>query len=195
MIRLQRPECPDPAALAGGNYKAAENKAALLDASYDKCMYCESKVTHVYFGDVEHIKPKDPDKFPELEFEWTNLGIVCAKCNNEKRNKYFHEAPLIDPYSEAPSDHLFAFGELLLHRNGSERGEVTIREVALNRTSLIQRRRDRLEAIRKALDACHRTQTSVLREAALAALKAECHESKEFSLFVSSLLGAHDGRQ
>ena len=84
-------------------------------------MYCESKITHIDFGDVEHIKPKSPSKFPELEFEWENLGIACGKCNLAKHDKYFVETPFIDPYLEEPSDHLAAVGTLLLHRGGSER--------------------------------------------------------------------------
>jgi hypothetical protein len=154
-------------------------------------MYCESKFTHVYFGDIEHIKPKDPDKFPELEFVWTNLGIVCAVCNNEKRSKYFAAAPFVDPYGEEPSQHVFAYGELLFHRNGSERGEITIKEIGLNRPALVERRHERLEGMRKALDACHRTQSEVLREAAREALLVECRESREYSLFVTALLQAH----
>jgi len=191
MIRLHRPACPNAAALAGGDYKHPVNKAALMAASYEKCMYCESKVTHVYFGDVEHIKPKGPGLFPNLEFEWTNLGIVCAKCNNEKRNKWFADAPFIDPYSEDPSEHLYAYGELLWHRNGSERGEITHREIDLNRGALIERRRERLASLRKALDACHRIRSQPLREAALAELHAEYHPSKEYSIFAAALLQAH----
>ena len=86
MIQLAKPVCPNMAALVGGNYKHPDNKRVLEEVSFGKCIYCEAKVTDVYYGDVEHIKPKL--KFPELEFDWDNLGFVCAKCNGEKHDKY-----------------------------------------------------------------------------------------------------------
>jgi 5-methylcytosine-specific restriction endonuclease McrA len=86
MIKLNRPQCPNQEALRT-NYKHPDNKAALISASYDKCMYCESKVSHTYYGDIEHIRPKS--RFPDLEFSWDNLGYVCARCNGYKSDKYF----------------------------------------------------------------------------------------------------------
>jgi uncharacterized protein (TIGR02646 family) len=95
MRKIQHPTCPSPSKLAG-NYKFPENKEALISASHSKCAYCESKVDHVYPGDVEHLKPKSI--FPELEFSWPNLGYVCSVCNNSKNDFYSTTTPLIDPY-------------------------------------------------------------------------------------------------
>src|SRR5262249_33142527 len=39
-------------------YGAAEVKEALKQAQHDKCCFCESKVSHISFGDVEHFRPK-----------------------------------------------------------------------------------------------------------------------------------------
>ncbi len=111
-------------------------------ASFDKCMYCESKISHVYYGDVEHIKPKS--KFPELEFEWGNLGFVCARCNGLKGDKYDARAPFIDPYEEDPSNHIVALGSMLFHKPGCERGEITILVIDLNRIELMTRRAERM---------------------------------------------------
>ena len=72
MIRLVRPTCPHPAALQNGNYKHPRNKQALKDAAFDKCMYCESRISHIDFAHVEHIKPKAEDKYPQLAFAWNN---------------------------------------------------------------------------------------------------------------------------
>lgn len=149
MIRIVRPACPDPDALRT-NYKAPVNKAELVKASHGKCMYCESGVSHVYFGDVEHIKPKD--RFPELEFEWTNLGFVCAKCNNAKRNKWFDETPFLDPYSEDPGAELSALGQWLFSRPGSDRARVTISEIDLNRPELLEKRLAKLLQLQEILD-------------------------------------------
>jgi hypothetical protein len=193
VIRLHRPPCPNPGALASGNYKHPENKEALRISTHGKCMYCESVIGHIEFARVEHIKPKAADKFPQLEFDWDNLGYVCERCNNEKGAKWFNATPFVDPYSETPADHLYAFGAFLGHRNGSERGESTIREIGLNRPDLVERRQQRVEAIKKALTACYRTTSVPLREAALRELTVEGTANSEYSLFVQALIAAHEG--
>lgn len=190
MIKLSRPDCPHPAALDAGNYKHPTNKEALVKASNGKCMYCESIITHIDYGDVEHIKPKAAGKFPELEYEWSNLGLVCGKCNNEKSDKFYAEAPFIDPYTEDPSEHLIALGTMIAQRNGSVRGEVTIREIALNRPELLEKRLVRMNMILVALNAAYRTPVEVLRKAALDELSKEANSDKEYSLIVQAALKA-----
>jgi len=191
MIQLERPSCPNPDALANGNYKHQINKNALRIASNDKCMYCESKISHIDHAHVEHIKPKANNKFPELEFNWNNLGYACPKCNNNKSDKYCCECPYIDPYSENPAEHLYAFGTLLFQRNGSERGEITIRDIQLNRPELVEKRAERIREMQKALNACFRTQNLALREYALQQLQQEGDRDKEYSIFVQAFLEAN----
>ena len=190
MRRLHRPVCPNPAALRT-NYKHPDNKEALLKASHGKCMYCESQVSHVYFGDVEHIRPKAAGKYPELEFEWTNLGYCCARCNNAKKDQFDATCPIVDPYSEEPDAHLLAFGSSVRHRAGSERGAITIATADLNRAELIERRAIRLSQLQHALDACYRTTNAVVRATLLAALDEEGGVDKEFSMFAVALIAAN----
>jgi len=188
MRKINRPDCPDSEALKT-DYKHSSNKDALVTASSGKCMYCESKVTHVYFGDVEHIKPKAV--YPLLKFEWTNLGFVCAKCNNAKKDKFNEQTPYVDPYEEDPEEHVLAWGSVLKHKNGSERGELTILDIELNRNDLVEKRQARLDDIQKAIDACKRTQNTTLKELALQALINEASVDKEYSLFVQTLFQVH----
>lgn len=190
MRRLSRPQCPNPVALRT-NYKHPDNKKALQDASYGKCMYCESQVSHVYFGDVEHIRPKAESQFPQLRFEWSNLGYCCARCNNAKNDEFDDTCPLVDPYSEDPNEHLLAFGPLLRHKAGSERGALTIITVDLNRPELIERRGIRLNELQNAIDACYRTTSDTVRRLLLAALNQEGDGSKEFSMFAAALISAN----
>lgn len=190
MRRLTRPACPHPQALTDGNYKHHLNKKALNDSSYGKCMYCESKVTHIDYGDVEHIKPKAAGLFPELEFAWENLGFSCAVCNTTKSNKYFNEAPFVNPYDEEPAEHLYAFGAFIFTKSGSERGEITIKEIGLNRPGLIEQRTAKIQAIATAVDACHRINSAHLRKAALDALMDEAGPDTEFSAVVAAQLRA-----
>ncbi|EHZ2591095.1 HNH endonuclease signature motif containing protein [Vibrio vulnificus] len=188
MIRLHRPACPNPEALADGNYKHPSNKSALKDASNDKCMYCECKISHIDFAHVEHIKPKANDKFPQLKFSWDNLGYACPRCNNAKSDKYHNDTPYINPYDEDPQEHLVAYGTYLFSKNGSERGELTIKDIKLNRPELLEKRQQRIEEIKRSIDACFRTASQALRDAALAELQKEAESDKELSLFVKSFL-------
>ncbi len=193
MIRIIRPNCPNASALSNENYKHTDNKKALKDASHDKCMYCESKISHVYYGDIEHIKPKS--KYPSLEYEWSNLGFVCSKCNGIKKNKYNESTSYINPYEEDPSKYILALGALVKQKKGSERGEITISEnlgIGLNRAQLLERRNERLNSVQKAIDSCFRTANTALREQALEELKNECGADKEYSLCIEALLSSND---
>src|SRR5688572_16918774 len=128
MRKINRPDCPNPTALAT-NYKHPENKVVLINASHGKCMYCESRVDHISYGDIEHIRPKS--RYLQLEFDWSNLGYVCSKCNIAKHDKFEEDTPYINPYDEEPEDHLITVGAWLKHKAGSERGQLTIIDVDL----------------------------------------------------------------
>ncbi|MFK5947757.1 MAG: HNH endonuclease [Methylococcales bacterium] len=191
MIKLLRPLCPHPIALQNENYKHHTNKEALKKANNDKCMYCESKISHIDFAHVEHFKPKANDKFPDLKFVWENLGYACPKCNNEKSDKFHNDTPYIDPYSEEPSEYFYVAGALLLIKNGSERSEISIKDIDLNRPDLLEKRLEKINEIQKAITACHRTTNTVLKDAALNELMQESAPDKEYSFFVTALLDAH----
>ncbi|MFA5948510.1 MAG: HNH endonuclease [Candidatus Gracilibacteria bacterium] len=187
MIKITRPVCPNPEALKK-NYKHPENKEALRQSSSDKCMYCECKVSHSYHGDIEHIKPKS--KFTDLEFDWNNLGYVCAVCNGIKGNKYNDKSPILNPYDEDPEIHIVALGAVVACRNDSERGQITIEKengVHLNRPALIERRQDRLNLIKRIIDVCSGLEANA-KEAVLENLKVEADADKEYSLCVKELL-------
>lgn len=193
MIKLERPLCPNPEALNNKNYKHPDNKQALKKSGNDKCMYCESKISHIDFAHVEHIKPKAEYKYPELTYEWSNLGYACPKCNNSKSDKYDPDCPYIDPYTETPNEHLYAVGTFLMPRNGSERGELSIIDISLNRPELLEKRLAKLNEIQKAINFCYRTKNSSLRMAALEQLNEEALPNKEYSLFVKTMLLANAG--
>ncbi len=190
MIKLDRQNCPNQSALKGGNYKHPDNKNALKKSSYDKCMYCESKISHIDFAHVEHIKPKD--KFTDLEFNWDNLGYACNKCNNKKSNKYFDDTPFVNPYEEPPEDNLYAFGAILRPKKGSERGEITIQEIGLNRPDLLEKRAERLNELESAIKACYRTKNLQLRNAALTTLEAEAEKDREYSIFAKAMIESNN---
>jgi len=191
MIRISRPECPYPVALANNNYKHPLNKQALLNSTYGKCMYCESKILAVDYGDVEHILPKAEGRFPHLEFDWGNLGIACGKCNNSKSDQYNAELPYVNPYEENPSDYLVAEYNLIFSLRGCERGALTINDIELNRVELIERRKTHVDRIRDAVTAVFSRQDANLRRLALAELAKEANPDKEYSFVVETLLRQH----
>ena len=188
MRKITRPECPNPRALSK-DYKNAENKKVLLSASNNKCMYCESYVTHISYGDVEHIRPKS--RYPDLEFTWGNLGIVCSICNNTKSDKFDESTQYINPYQDDPEDHILASGALLLHKQGSERGQLTILEIGLNRVALIEKRFEKINRIQNAIDAAMRTPNNTLKQLAIIEILNESESNQEFSLCIKQLLKSH----
>jgi len=191
MIKLTRPDCPYPIALGRSDYKHSINKQALKKANSDKCMYCESKISHIDFAHIEHFKPKADDKFPELEFTWNNLGYACPKCNNKKSDNFHSELPYVDPYSENPADFFYAAGSWLFIKNGSERSEITIRDIGLNRPELLEKRLEKITEIQKAITSCFRTKNVTLRQVALDELRQESEPDKEYSFFIEALINSH----
>ena len=110
---------------------------------HEKCAYCESKITHVDYGDIEHYKPKS--KFCELTFEWTNLLFACGICNGTNyKGDNFPEAgeggPLINPCDDDPIDHFEFFYDTNVYIASvygiTQRGKTTENLLGLNRHDL-----------------------------------------------------------
>jgi len=171
-------------------YAHADIKAAVKADSFDKCVYCESKIPHVSFGDVEHLKPKST--FEDLRFDWSNLALVCSRCNNAKGNQYDPACPPIDPYVENPSDEIIACGNLVWGRPGRDRGFVTETVVALNRIELAERRLARLQTLRPLLDSAAKAVNPAIRAALLEQVRVELSDEMEYS-FVCRALATESG--
>lgn len=70
-------------------YKDKSVRKALLKMFHGKCAYCESRITTIYNGDIEHFRPKGeikeaaPSKpgYYWLAAEWENLLFACPFCN------------------------------------------------------------------------------------------------------------------
>jgi len=190
MIALVRPKCPNPEALAKGNYADPVNKEALKESTSGKCMYCESKIEHNSYAHVEHIKPKA--KFPELEFAWENLGFCCQRCNTNKGDKYDEAMLFINPYNENPDDYIVFLSFFMYPKQGSERGEYTIRELQLNSAGLLERRKEKIDNFNKMIQAAFRTSNETLRNQAISELRTEAQKDKEYSAMLRTVLLLHD---
>lgn len=197
MIRVRRPsEVPDVLAQRGAEntetlkaaYEAGERefefesgvyghkdvKAALVDAQYGKCAFCESKVKHVAHGDVEHFRPKgavmingraEKPGYFWLAYEWNNLLFSCQICNQSYKRNHFpllherdrvrshqaalsRESPLlIDPASEDPAEYIGFRQEVCFPINDQHRARATIDILGLNRTALVEERRSLLGSL------------------------------------------------
>ena len=166
---------PPPTKTDKGRYNHEEIKAALLQETRGKCAYCESKLRHVTYGDIEHVVPKSTD--PNLWFEWQNLTIACDVCNT---NKGSHDG-LIDPYTVDPSVHLWVIGEFVWPAPGSDLGIVAERTLGLNRADLLDRRRDRLKDLIALLGVIARVQDPQAKKVLQGDFLQEIESDKEYA--------------
>lgn len=76
-------------------YKESTVRDVLTEMFHGKCAYCESKITAIYSGDIEHFRPKgkiqeaSPSKpgYFWLASEWENLLFACPYCNQTHTHK------------------------------------------------------------------------------------------------------------
>ena len=161
-------------------YAAKSVKNALIKAQHKKCCFCESRIMHIDYGDVEHFRPKGgfrqergesltkPGYF-WLAYEWSNLFLSCSLCNQRykenvfpladqsKRARSHHddvadEAPLfIHPSDDDPREFIGFREEIVYAIDDNHRGETTIKELGLDRDNLNEARRERFEAATRSL--------------------------------------------
>jgi hypothetical protein len=167
-------------------YRDPAIKATVRLETSDKCAYCESKVTHTYFGDVEHILPKS--RKPELVVNWENLTFVCAQCNNKKRDYYDPADPLINPYVDDPDRHLRFFGPVCFETVGDALGRATVINLDLSRGPLVERRRDRLDKIHQMLRQWALLPNGQTRDAWAEQIREEAKGDREYAGAVRAFL-------
>lgn len=169
------------------NYNTSEVKTALRNECRNKCMYCESSIGHITFEHIEHIKPKARTKFPELTFEYSNLGLACPKCNMNKSDTYDAATPFINPYTDNPAIHFTAYGAWVWANAGNNRAKVTELEIDLNRPELIEKRGERIKAIKELVDNYNNAPEGVLKNALKKEIEKEIAEDKEYSFCTGQL--------
>ena len=170
------------------SYKDPEVKALLRAETADKCAYCESKIPHISYGDVEHIVPKSIR--PETRFSYENLTYACSICNNKKSDYHDEQLPLLNPYVDEPGQHFIAAGPMVGRVPTSDRALVTEKRLELNRSGLVERRKERLESIGTLLDQLARTTQPAIRSVLEAQLTEECADDKEFAFVVRGYVAA-----
>lgn len=167
-------------------YRHKEIKKGILEETFGKCAYCESKITHIFPGDTEHILPTS--KYPEKIFTWENLTLACRECNHKKLDYASEEEPLIHPYLDNPEDHLRFYGPLAVHAVGSTKGFLTKETLKLNRPDLLERRKERIERILPLIDLWASSQGDAMKAAVKSQIVAECGDDKEFSVMIRTFI-------
>ena len=152
-------------------YSDRSVKQELVQAQYGKCAFCESKLAHISYGDVEHFRPKggyqqsNNETFTQpgyywLAYDWDNLLLSCTLCNQRHKRNLFpisnpikrakthkddinQESPLfIHPAKDNPEQYISFHKHIAYSINNNERGTETIKGLGLNRPELSNFRED-----------------------------------------------------
>lgn len=170
-------------------YKHDDIKNSLEKETFGKCAYCESKLKHITFGDIEHILPKKPEARPDLYVEWNNLTLSCEVCNRTNKKDYYDSnLPLINPYEDDPEEEFLFLGPMLAAKNGNLRAFMTNSVLELNRVALLTMRYERLASVEKLLICWENNTDSVMKEVLANELRKEYMPDKEYSAFVKHFL-------
>ncbi len=137
---------------AENKYRHPQISNALKSMFKDKCAFCESKMDHVSYQNIEHFFPKVD--YPGKCFNWINLLAACSICNSPayKGTKFPMTAvgdTIINPCEDQPDDFFDFVFELdensptgfiarVLPKN--ERAEITEKTLGLNRIPLLKMR-------------------------------------------------------
>jgi len=181
---------------AVSRYQHREIKESLVRMFHGKCAYCESLITVVTYGAIEHFYPKA--HYVDKTFEWSNLLLSCDKCNDveHKGNRFplddDGQPMLIDPTHEKTNipQHLeFVWdhdARLASVYGRDERGRLVEEVFDLNgirgRKELI---RHRSECVKKLVILCAYAREN--DQKALALLREACQPNAEYSAFAISL--------
>lgn len=135
-------------------YNQDEVKTKLKDMFHKKCAFCESFISHISYGEIEHFKPKSV--YPNLCFDWDNFLLSCSVCNGKanKGDKFplaANGGPFINPTIENPDD-FFSFeydrnlNKFIVIPKG-ERAITMLGIIKLNREDLVEHRSRELSKI------------------------------------------------
>lgn len=92
-------ESLEEAKAKNASYNTLEVNSALREMFHGKCYICENKEITSY--QIEHLIPYRGNK--ELKYDWNNLFLSCAHCNNIKLDKY---VPIIDCTKENVEEYI-----------------------------------------------------------------------------------------
>lgn len=181
-VALRLADLKDPA--IEGRHRHPQIKAAVITESFDKCIYCEEKLSSAQFGDVEHILPKKT--YPHLYVTWENLGLACDRCNSAKST----HVGFVNPFQEEPSDFISFVGPFVRYDPGNAKGQITVKGLKLNRLALLERRAIALEKLIDKLDLLEATPPGPIREILEVEVQEAVTDDKEYAGALRAYLAA-----
>lgn len=167
-------------------YRHADIKTTIRQETNEKCAYCESKVSHVHPGETDHIRPVS--KQPHLVVRWENLTYVCSECNRGKSDYDSDQEPLLNPYNDDPEEHMTFYGPMALPRPGDAAGYRTIRVLKLGRSSLFDRRRERIQELQGLIDSWSRLKDGATKDLLKEQILEYAEADREFSALARAFL-------
>ncbi|MBS1183503.1 MAG: hypothetical protein H6Q99_3383 [Proteobacteria bacterium] len=175
----------EPTKTEKGRYNHPDIKSALVAETHGKCAYCESKLRHVTFGDIEHVVPKSSN--PAKWFSWSNLTLACDVCNTKKSNATIDHETFVDPYVADPEQEFWHVGALIYPRPGRDAAALTEHLLELNRAELFERRAARITALMKMLEVVERCRNPSLKQILWEDFCRETDASKEYAALSRSV--------
>lgn len=169
-------------------YRHPQIKSTLTQETYGKCAYCESKFEHVTYGDIEHISPKSTEL--EAIFQWENLTLACDVCNTNKSDKFPRKEGLADPYDHDPEQRFHIHGPFIFAAPGDHDARYTEVILELNRTPLLERRKEKIKYLRHMLENVI-VAPEKYRPALIEVLRLEISPDQEFSAVAKKYLSAY----
>jgi uncharacterized protein (TIGR02646 family) len=182
-------------------YRHQEVKDTLVEMFHGKCAYCESSITVITYGQIEHFYPKSA--YPDKTFAWDNLLLSCDKCNNtHHKGTHFPldsagQPLLIDPTDVGtdPFMHLRFFWDEETSWSSvyglDERGKKVVEIFDLNgsrgRMELMRERSSYIKQLLCVLKLYEQTKNSE----AFSLLQAACSPEEKYSAFALSLVAPH----
>jgi len=146
-------------------YAHKQVKEQLASMSYNKCFYCETKLTGGVSSEVDHQIEVSVDK--TLAFEWENLYLCCSSCNKKMKHNEIPIQDALDPCRNTEEEikkHLTFDNEIIQAKKGSPLGLKTIQKYRLNKNEVEKRRLRSIKNFYKLLTQIQAKQNSEKRD-------------------------------
>lgn len=183
-------------------------KKSLHEVFHGKCGYCETGIDSTVLGTIDRYRPnngvRDKSEFHQdlywwLTFEWDNLIYCCKECNqykanyfpikgkrnlNEKDDLATEYRMIVNPYEDNPSDH-FSYDDSGNIHAITEEGYQTIELLRLDRTDLLEKRKNERDIIIEIIEKLIQDGISSVRKPQLNYLKNIYNEDNKSIQFLA----------